>query len=112
MTEQQRVTVLWGPLDGEYVPAPGILVAAYYAMYVVKGSLWFDRVLPVTNTASSCITDKSSCPVMLSDNVPHDADYEDIIAKAYRMLTEMTAFDFVTRVLMETGVDVELFPLE
>jgi hypothetical protein len=112
MTGVRSITVLWGPLDGEYIPASAILVTAHYAMFVIRKSnaLWLEPVLPIPGIPNTYITDASASPVMLSENVPPDVDDADIIAKTYRMLTDMTGFDFVTRVLMDNGLDVELFP--
>jgi len=99
------VTLLHGPHDetGELDVEQGVLVAEEYTMYVSAKhrQLWLDEVTPVPGREDTYAPIRG---IIIAE------DFNGSIADVYRSLTEMSAFQFLTSVLIPIGIDLHIFP--
>ncbi|MEV5028526.1 hypothetical protein [Paenibacillus sp. LPE1-1-1.1] len=103
------ITVINGPFEpgGSAIIDRGFLVAPGIAMYVssTHRQLWLQHV-----TVRDYDTCSGGIGVILSENVIRDD--REIIAELYANLRGMDGFEFVCTVLVQNGVDIEMFPPE
>lgn len=102
MTE---ITLL-DPIDDELVPRPAFLVAPGYAMGIVGGALWVDRVVPVPGDPT---TFKGDGGLSLTWRIGRG---NELVAEVYARLISMTGFDFVTQIMLhpDNAYDLEMYP--
>ncbi|KQN97597.1 hypothetical protein [Paenibacillus sp. Leaf72] len=103
------ITVINGPYSegGSVKIERAYLVSPSIAMYVSDGNLWLDRVIPVPGRLFE--TYVSDAGIILTEEASGDA--ESLIATVYAALRSMDAFEFVTSVLLEIGIDLDRIPL-
>ncbi|MCR2805325.1 hypothetical protein [Paenibacillus soyae] len=107
----KRIALIHGPYDDtgdgsgvEYVIEHGRLVDGYHAMYVSRrGELFVAPVRKVDGKETLYVLQHET--VQLASDVTHG---DAVIDEVYADLTAMTAWQFVTQVLMYADVHVEL----
>ncbi|MFD2332263.1 hypothetical protein ACFSR7_23660 [Cohnella sp. GCM10020058] len=105
----RRVTIQWGPLTEGYAIHRGLLFGEAYAMHIDRKfhEIRLDRVVPVEGLTDVYTNDhQNGQGIIISNNT---AGGERKLMQIYAVLTEMTAFELVTRVLLPQYIDFELF---
>jgi hypothetical protein len=101
------ITIINGPFEpsGAAIVDRGFLVAPGIAMYVssTHRQLWLQHV-----TFRDTDTYAGGIGVILAEDVLRDD--AEIIAELYATLRGMDGFEFVCRVLVQNGIDVEMYP--
>lgn len=101
------ITVINGPFEpgGKAIVDRGFLVAPGIAMYVssTHNQLWLQHVRDRDADMFA-----GNLGVILTENVERDAD--ELIAELYAKLCNMTGFEFVCTVLVQNGIDIEMYP--
>ncbi len=103
--ELKRVTYIAGPFDGRYVQHDAILINSLNLMHIdVEGTLWSESC-KVVDGCPGLYTAGGYGGYILAQNVERGGI---VIHELAAKLTEMTALDFLTQKLMQSGCDFEL----
>ncbi|QNK54545.1 hypothetical protein [Paenibacillus sp. PAMC21692] len=101
----KRVTYIAGPFDGQYVQHDATLIDQFNLMYIdVEGTLWIESCKAVDQCPDLYTAGRYGGYILAQNVTRGDIVIHELAAK----LKEMTALDFLTKKLMQSGCDFEL----
>jgi hypothetical protein len=100
----ERISIVHGPYDDDlHEIDTGYLVAERDAMYIADGKLWYLRV---NRTDKENVYTQGSGHLLLGE--ADRSDEESVIREVMELLNGMTAFEFLTRYIINSEYAIEL----